>query len=912
MKNKLYKLFLGFVALLQMPCFAADTTDATFYQDTFGWTKLHRTVAFYKFDKDRFWEDQEDQENAYAEEFKKSLPVSLPQQTVNTPDKAGRTPLHLAIMCGNQAAIKVLKDTGKADENARDFFGLTPADYAKEAHDVHPSKDQNYIDLLMLFAPFVFSSEALADRFFDDGKNIIIKKKHPDQQEQLIKYFIDEQLKSEEKIDFTKHGLTPENVYSLLAAPELLIANTREQIVPLLNQAKPFTSYIKTVEVAHEFALIQIDTECKKIIQVYKKDSSQETKQALLKRLTSFYKKFKDALIDPETPELFFSVIIEAIKLDWIDAVCFLLSKNPEFTTFIDKKTKKNLLHYAAEAGRFEILYFLIKTKLFDLNAQDEAGNTALHYATTSNNLDAVKLLYDSGANVNIWNNDGLNPILYCRKYCKLKNKTNATILIRNFLYLTESDIDYSRDHCKVYFSDPENVIVDKIFKSTKEILFSNAYEIPSHQMRLYFLIKKGSREVVDKFLTYCIKNGYTYEELNCYSSALEKGYIDLAFIWARRNDPWILFDFCKYGDLNAVKKCVEEYNCPIHQRRRFISDDTPLYFAAKLGKADIVEYFISKGAPTNVLDKNIETPYDVIGKDNKNIDSESTKKLKTLLKPSYWSRISQFIRCHSSKDDGINLGLGDGVYVNNEIMTFFDFIQDYIPGGKNLFRISGNLFLFTIFYGCLGSVAFLTKTLQGKTIYSDPFAKTLATFSGSSFLIESLYSFFKSSLTYHMGPINIPLDSHNDISFRTKPFYKSEYVRYGSTDDIKSFFLSLYRTLKVGTLATCAASLPTKYAAILWPITAFEALKLWYMTPCVDWSYQDWKQKLFGSKLRTALTLGAGTLVTAAATALLAKRYPAVLSTLQSTGKFVSSALPKLWGNRHCRLHGFDTIRSC
>jgi hypothetical protein len=67
-------------------------------------------------------------------------------------------------------------------------------------------------------------------------------------------------------------------------------------------------------------------------------------------------------------------------------------------------------------------------------------------------------------------------------------------------------------------------------------------------------------------------------------------------------------------------------------------------------------------------------------------------------------------------------------------------------------------------------------------------------------------------------------------------------------------------------------------------------------MTPCVDWDYQTWKQKLFGSKIRTALTVGAGALMTAAATTLLAQRSPALLAALTSTGTFASTVLPKLW----------------
>ncbi|KAJ8664712.1 hypothetical protein QAD02_006374 [Eretmocerus hayati] len=59
-------------------------------------------------------------------------------------------------------------------------------------------------------------------------------------------------------------------------------------------------------------------------------------------------------------------------------------------------------LHRAALNPRIEVLQYLLSMKLFDVNQTNPCGEVALCYAATSNNLAVMKLLFDSGARLDI------------------------------------------------------------------------------------------------------------------------------------------------------------------------------------------------------------------------------------------------------------------------------------------------------------------------------------------------------------------------------------------------------------------------------------------------------------------------------------------------------------------------------
>jgi len=68
-------------------------------------------------------------------------------------------------------------------------------------------------------------------------------------------------------------------------------------------------------------------------------------------------------------------------------------------------------LHEAIKNNDIETLKPLLKNQEIDLNQQDLSGNSALYFAVQENNFEAVRLLLNAGAEVNITNNESSTPI---------------------------------------------------------------------------------------------------------------------------------------------------------------------------------------------------------------------------------------------------------------------------------------------------------------------------------------------------------------------------------------------------------------------------------------------------------------------------------------------------------------------
>jgi ankyrin repeat protein len=64
---------------------------------------------------------------------------------------------------------------------------------------------------------------------------------------------------------------------------------------------------------------------------------------------------------------------------------------------------------YAASVGHIDILKFLME-KGCDLEAKNEDGFTALHWAAYVGNLDSCKTLIEKGANLKAKNSEGKKP----------------------------------------------------------------------------------------------------------------------------------------------------------------------------------------------------------------------------------------------------------------------------------------------------------------------------------------------------------------------------------------------------------------------------------------------------------------------------------------------------------------------
>ena len=79
-----------------------------------------------------------------------------------------------------------------------------------------------------------------------------------------------------------------------------------------------------------------------------------------------------------------------------------------------------NALHLACNYNQFDIVkLFQQKLVTLDYDAVDEAGNSALHYASLNGSVRCVELLLNNGANINATNTKMATPIMMATLYWK-------------------------------------------------------------------------------------------------------------------------------------------------------------------------------------------------------------------------------------------------------------------------------------------------------------------------------------------------------------------------------------------------------------------------------------------------------------------------------------------------------------
>ena len=84
-------------------------------------------------------------------------------------------------------------------------------------------------------------------------------------------------------------------------------------------------------------------------------------------------------------------------------AMATLCSEGKKFYTAVKDSTGTSALHRAAVLGTSGLITELLKLKA-SIDSQDEEGNTALMLAVAVTEVDAVKLLIEKGADINLKN----------------------------------------------------------------------------------------------------------------------------------------------------------------------------------------------------------------------------------------------------------------------------------------------------------------------------------------------------------------------------------------------------------------------------------------------------------------------------------------------------------------------------
>ncbi len=104
----------------------------------------------------------------------------------------------------------------------------------------------------------------------------------------------------------------------------------------------------------------------------------------------------------------------------------------------------RTALHYAAKAGRIELMQYLIDHKA-DINAQTGHGSTPLHLAIAGLHKDAVRLLLDADADIKIKNNRDVSPLEVIVKYQEIPEiPAIKQLFLKRLFFLSENARAYS------------------------------------------------------------------------------------------------------------------------------------------------------------------------------------------------------------------------------------------------------------------------------------------------------------------------------------------------------------------------------------------------------------------------------------------------------------------------------------
>ena len=118
-----------------------------------------------------------------------------------------------------------------------------------------------------------------------------------------------------------------------------------------------------------------------------------------------------------------------AIKNNYPPLVQLLLSKGHDINHLWGGSYVATALHIAASDRQYSLIMLLLKNPALDLNKLDSYGDTALHIAIWSRNLEAVKLLHAAGADLEIVDRCGRTALLLALQYWRVEI---MEFLIRN------------------------------------------------------------------------------------------------------------------------------------------------------------------------------------------------------------------------------------------------------------------------------------------------------------------------------------------------------------------------------------------------------------------------------------------------------------------------------------------------
>jgi len=238
------------------------------------------------------------------------------------------------------------------------------------------------------------------------------------------------------------------------------------------------------------------------------------------------------------------------------------------------KQAQAKTLHKAVSDGNIELIKSLISSGA-DVNEQNNWGWTPLYTAVAIDQGDIVKLLIDKGANVDTPSKEGVTPLHFA---VNNGNMDIAKLLIKNGADCLKAD----KNGVTLLHTSAEQGNMDMV-----KLLVDNGAEIDAKDKWIwtpfFYACWKNDKELAEFF----IEKGADINIKN------QGGATPLHFALQRGNKELVNLLIDKGADINIKNN----------------SGLTPLHIAALRGLKDIVERLLAKGADIKAQDNNIRTP---------------------------------------------------------------------------------------------------------------------------------------------------------------------------------------------------------------------------------------------------------------------------------------------------------------
>lgn len=299
-----------------------------------------------------------------------------------------------------------------------------------------------------------------------------------------------------------------------------------------------------------------------------------------------------------------------------------VLKLNTRRLTPLDKKLFNLDIHTAAKEKNYFQIEKLISLN-YDINSQDKEGNTVLHYAIITNDINFFFWLLLKGASLNIGNNEGRTPFFevvirvidtnelelleQCRKYKPSINVRDATgkfilhyIAEKGSIQILEQ-FSHKLEHLDYLDQKNQTPLITAIRNENNQVaiwLIEHEADINAvcleHKSVLHHAVYMQADEIIEKLLLkgalvdFRDKNGRTP-----LMNALDQNYRDTVRILMKyganvnakdKNLNTPLHRIAKTDDLLTIKILLENGA----ENLKNVFGKTPVDIAAKLGLVDI------------------------------------------------------------------------------------------------------------------------------------------------------------------------------------------------------------------------------------------------------------------------------------------------------------------------------------